>query len=113
MGDDIRNVGRLLVWEHEEVIDKLYEKRIEHNLTLDDQMKSFSAICHSKNIYCSRTRAVVYKLSGITKRDYEKFGNETCSRKYAGWQYLASFAGSFLGSKLVPYMKQQYMTEVR
>jgi hypothetical protein len=112
MGEDNRQVGPLIVWETEEVIDKLYEKRMEYNLTIGDQMKSFSMICHREDIYCSRTRAVVYKLTGITKRDYEKYGNETCDRKYAGWQYLSSFAGSYFGSKAVSIMKHPFMNKV-
>jgi len=112
MGSGNQHVGPLIIWENEEVIDKLYEKRLEFNLTVADQMKSFSLICHGEDIYCSRTRAVIYKLTGISKRDYGKFGNETCDRKYAGWQYLSTIAGSYLGSKVVPIMKHPFINIV-
>ena len=112
-GEEKRDVGPLIVWDNEEVIDKLYEKRMGYNLTLDDQMKSFSIICHKDDIYCSRTRAVVYKLTDITKRDYEKYGNETCDRKYAGWQYLSYFAGSSLWVNVVSFLKRPFMHAVR
>jgi hypothetical protein len=112
MGAENKHVGPLIIWENEEVIDKLYEKRMEYNLTLEDQMKSFSLICHREDVHCSRTRAIIYKLTAITKRDFEKFGNETCDRKYAGWQYLSSVTGSYLGSRVIPIMKQPLMSMV-
>ena len=101
-----KNVGILVVMENEEVIDKLFQTRIQFNLTAEDQMKSFGEICNKENIYCERTQAIVYKLTDITKRDFEKFGNETCSRKYAGWQFLTLFASSFMGSKASKVVKQ-------
>ena len=80
-----KNFGPLVIWEDEEVIDKLYEIRIKYNLTLADQMAAFAEICHKDEIYCARTRAIIYKLDDINKSDFEHFGNETCLRYFAGW----------------------------
>lgn len=91
------NVGTMLVWDHEEVVDKLFEKRVEYNLTLLDQVKVFSDICTRKDIYCSRANAIVYELKDITIRDFERFGNETCNRKSFGWQFLTSTSDSSIG----------------
>jgi len=92
-------VGPITVMENEEVIDKLYQKRIEFNLTAEDQMQTFSEICIRDDVYCARTQAIIYKLIDITKKDFEKYGNETCSRKYAGWQFLSSVHNSYLTFK--------------
>lgn len=105
MGD--REVGPLIVMENEEVIDKLYQKRLAFNLTVEDSMKCFSEICGRADIYCARTQAVIYKLTDITKRDFEKYGNETCSRKYAGWQFLSSFGDSYLGSRATKVVEKE------
>jgi len=106
------NIGPLVVWENEEVIDALFAKRILFNLTEEDQMKSFGEICYSVNVFCARTKAVVFKLSHLTTRDYQKFGNETCARKYAGWQYLESVTKSFMGSKMTALVKQKSVEQV-
>ena len=92
-------IGPLTIWDQEEVVDKLFNIRMELNLTETDQMTTFGLICTKREVYCKRTQAKIYELTGITKKDYEKFGNETCQRKYAGWQFLESFVSSSLGSK--------------
>jgi hypothetical protein len=107
------NIGPLLVWEGEEVIDILYRKRLDHNLTLRDQMESFSKICIKRDIYCERSRAIVYELKDITKQDFEKYGNETCTRKYMGWKFLSSVAESNFGSKLSTLAKNESTENVR
>jgi hypothetical protein len=106
------NIGPLKIWYGEEVVDILYEKRIEHNLTLNDQMASLSFICKQQDVHCERTRAVVYQLKDITKYDFEKFGNETCERKYMGWQFLSSVANSFFGSKVTKIVNSDYVKVV-
>jgi len=111
MGDV--NVGPLLIWEDQEVIDILYQLRIAHNLTLSDQMESFSKICTQRDIYCERSRAIVYELKDITKQDFEKFGNETCVRKYMGWKFLSSVADSYIGSKLSRFALNESFERVR
>lgn len=105
------NVGTIIIWEHEEVIDKLFEKRIEYNLTLLDQSKAFSSICTRKEIYCARSSPIIYKLEDITARDFERFGNETCSRKLFGWQYLTSTSDSWLGSKAAKAIQNEKVAE--
>jgi hypothetical protein len=100
-----RDIGPLRIWYGDEVVDVLYQKRIDHNLTLNDQIASLNFICLQHEVYCHRTRAVVYELKDITKHDFEKFGNETCSRKYMGWQFLSAVANSFIGSKLSSFTK--------
>ena len=107
------DVGSLVIWEDVEVIDALYQKRLEYNLTIDDQLQAFGAICKTRGMYCKRTRAMVYELKQITKRDFEKYGNETCSRKYNGWQYLSSFTNSFIGAKLCSIVAQEFVEMVR
>lgn len=99
------DIGPLTIWHGDEIVDILYQKRIQHNLTLNDQIASFNFICTQHDVYCQRTRAVVYELKDITKHDFEKFGNETCARKYMGWQFLSVVANSFFGSKLSSFIK--------
>jgi len=99
------DIGPLEIWYGDEIVDILYQKRIEYNLTLHDQILSFNLICKQRDVYCHRTRAVVYELKDITKHDFEKFGNETCARKYMGWQFLSTVANSFFGSKLSNFIK--------
>jgi hypothetical protein len=105
MGDT--NVGTLLVWDHEEVVDRLFEKRIAYNLTLLDQVKAFSNICTQKEIYCSRSYAIVYELKDITIRDFERFGNETCDRKLFGWQFLTSTSDSWFGTQAIKVIQNE------
>ncbi len=105
-------IGPLTIWDGEEVIDVLYSKRLELNLTASDQMKAFSLICSSQEVYCERTHAKIFELTGITIRDFEKFGNETCERKYAGWQFLESIVTSSLGSKASDFVKHDYVEKV-
>jgi len=107
------DVGQMVVWDDEEVIDKLFQKRLEFNITFDDQMEAFSTICTKRDVHCARSQAVIYELKDITKRDFEKYGNETCSRKYNGWQFLTSIAESFIGSKLRSLVVKESMEKVR
>ncbi len=93
-----KSVGPLLVWEDEEVIDKLYQLRFDFNLTLQDQMMTFSDICTRPDVQCARSQAIVYELKDLSKLDFEKYGNETCSRKYNGWQFLSSVSSTSIGS---------------
>jgi len=62
------NMGQLEIWGQQEVVDVLYNLRQAYNLTEIDQIESFSAICHSGEVYCERTKAVVYRKTEITKR---------------------------------------------
>ena len=95
----------LTIPEEEEVIDTLYRKRLEFNLTVEDQAESFTAICKDGDVHCSRSRAVVYSMQNISILDYARFGNETCARKFAGIQYLSSFAESSLGSGIASLLQ--------
>jgi hypothetical protein len=107
------DIGPMVIWDNEEVIDILFEKRMELNLTEADQMMTFGHICGRREIYCERTQAKIYELNGITKRDYEKFGNETCHRKFAGWQFLESVgSSSFFGSKAKDVIKLESVERV-
>ncbi|KAL7525703.1 hypothetical protein ACHAXR_005428 [Thalassiosira sp. AJA248-18] len=74
------DLGQLVIWQDEEVIDALYNLRKSYNLTAEDQKMKFNEICKKADVVCERTRAVVFQKTGITKLDYEKFGNETCKR---------------------------------
>ena len=83
-----RIIGGLAIWEGEEVIDKLYQIRLQNNLTLYDQMESFAMICESNIIHCGRSRALIHRVSGINWKEYDDEGDSTCKRYHAGWQYL-------------------------
>lgn len=107
-----KEIGPLTIWDSEEVIDVLFQKRLQFNLTVSDQMGTFSKICTQQEIYCERTQAKVFEMTGISKKDYEKFGNETCHRKYAGWQFLESFVASSLGSKARDLFKLESVEKV-
>lgn len=102
----------LVIWEEEEVIDKLYDLRITHGLSLEAQMVRFQEICSSEKVHCSRSRAVTYRRSGINLKDYEIFGNETCVRQYAGWKYLSAFTSTKVGSKLSEYIREENVENV-
>jgi len=106
------DIGPLTIWEQEEVVDVLYKKRKELNLTVSEQMSTFGVICSRQEIHCGRTQAVIYELSGLTKMDFGKYGNETCARKYAGWQFLTYIASSSLGSKASTFMKHEVVVMV-
>jgi hypothetical protein len=88
-------IGHLVVWEHEEVIDVLYRKRIEYGLTIKQQMALFNEICSSEEVYCKMTRAAVYRRS-VNKLDYDTnttmvYGNATCDRNYMGWRFISGW----------------------
>lgn len=102
----------LVIWEHQEVIDVLYQIRRKYNLTYQDQMVKFSEICSSEKIHCGRTKAEIFRLSDINYNDYPRKGNETCGRRFAGWQYLASVSQSKIGSKVIEFMNSRDYKEV-
>ena len=95
----------LTIPAEEEVIDTLYRKRLEFNLTVEDQAESFTGICKDSDVHCSRSRAVVYSMHNISILDYARFGNETCARKFAGIQYLSTFSESSLGSGIASLLQ--------
>lgn len=110
MGDTM--IGALTIWDGEEVIDVLYEKRMEFNLTLNDQMRAFGEICYQRHVYCERSQAIVYKLTDLSKLDFEKYGNETCGRKYNGWQFLSSVTTSSIGSIATDTVRKESVEHV-
>ena len=63
-------VGPLVIWETEEVIDKLYEIRQKFNLTLSNQMTKFTEICKQEEVFCGRSRAVVYAINDINHNNF-------------------------------------------
>ena len=107
------HIGSIIIWEDEEVIDKMYELRKKYNLTLHDQMSTFTIICQKDEIYCGRTRAILVKLDDINKSDFEHFGNETCLRYYAGWQFMSSVTQNAVGGKLSEFAGKEGAKEVR
>jgi len=110
-GNDTVALGQFVIWDDEEVIDKLYKLRREHDLTLTDQMEALSEICSKEEVYCSRTRARVYQMTGINYNDYGRYGNETCKRQYAGWQYLLSFSETRFGTKVTEFIRKEEVKE--
>ena len=107
------NMGQLEIWGQQEVVDVLYNLRQAYNLTEIDQIESFSAICHSGEVYCERTKAVVYRKTEITKLDFEKFGNETCKRQFVGVKFRSSFVNLPFGSQLSDFLKKDSSKAVR
>lgn len=61
------NMGQLVIWEDEEVVDTLYNLRQSYNLTKEDQIVEFNKICKNPEVVCERTKAVVFRKSEITK----------------------------------------------
>jgi hypothetical protein len=106
------HMGQLEIWGHEEVVDVLYNIRRHYNLTLADQLASFSDICHRDEVYCERTKAIIFKKTGITKLDCEKFGNETCKRQFVGVKFRSSFVDLPFGSKIAEFLKKDSATAV-
>ncbi|GMI07595.1 hypothetical protein TrVE_jg3201 [Triparma verrucosa] len=112
------NIGDIAVWEHEEVIDVCYRKRIEYNLTVSQQMELFNGICALKDVYCERSRAVLYQ-EVVNKRDYdyEEYAdnNSTCPRKYCGWRFIAGWEGPI--NKVIAWLNEDgnidYFTDPR
>ena len=107
-----QSIGPLKIGEKEEVIDVLYRKRLDFNLTIEDQMESFTMICKEADIYCARTRAAVYSMYNISVLDYDRFGNETCQRKYASVQFLAKFADSAVGGTVASFLKNDQVASM-
>ena len=105
-------VGPLVIWQKEDPIDKLYKLRIEWNLTLEAQMIAFRDICASKDVYCNRTQAAIFRRRDINKLDFEKFGNETCLRNVAGWQYLPWWSDYEWITAIIDKLKLEHYQEV-
>lgn len=103
MGNEV--LGKLVIWEDEEVVDVLYNIRKHYNMTVHDQRVSFNEICKRPEVPCNRMKAIVYKKTEITKLDYEKFGNETCKRQFVGVKYLASFNDLPFGDEISKMLK--------
>ena len=104
MGNKV--LGKLVIWEDEEVVDVLYNIRKHYNMTVHDQRMSFNEICKRPEVPCNRMKAIVYKKTEITKLDYEKFGNETCKRQFVGVKYLASFNDLPFGDEISKMLKE-------
>lgn len=137
MGDV--NMGQLVIWQDEEVVDVLYNLRQNYNLTLDDQIVSHNEICANEDVNCDRTRAVIFQKTGselllfvvlllyclfachqysaplssclnihiVTKLDYERFGNETCNRQFAGVKFRSTFVDLPFGGKMAEFLKEE------
>ena len=104
MGNEV--LGKLVIWEDEEVVDVLYNIRKHYNMTVHDHRMSFNEICKRPEVPCNRMKAIVYKKTEITKLDYEKFGNETCKRQFVGVKYLASFNDLPFGDEISKILKE-------
>ena len=100
-----KTLGKLVIWEDEEVVDVLYNIRMHYNMTAFDQRVSFDDICKRPEVPCNRFKAIVYKKTQITKLDYEKFGNETCKRQFVGVKHLSSFSDLPFGDKISKTLK--------
>jgi len=107
-----KELGRLVIWEDEEVVDVLYNIRMHHNMTAQDQRISFNDICKRPEVPCNRFKAIAYRKTQITKLDYEKFGNETCRRQFVGVKHLASFGELPFGGKISKMLKKDGVVSV-
>lgn len=107
-----KTLGRLVIWEDEEVADVLFNVRMRYNLTALDQRMSFNDICRRPEVPCNRLKAIVYRKTEITKLDYEKFGNETCKRQFAGVQHLSSFNDLPFGENISKMLKGDAVASV-
>ena len=54
-------MGQVVIWEDEEVVDVLYNLRKGYNLTVEDQIVKFNEICKNPDVNCQRTRAVIFQ----------------------------------------------------
>ena len=106
------DMGQVVIWQDEEVIDVLYNLRKSYNLTLEDQTMKFNEICKKPDVVCERTRAVVFHKTDITKLDYEKFGNETCKRHVMGVKFVSTMNHLPFGSKVADFLKEDTPKEV-
>jgi len=95
-GPDI-NIGQVAVWEKEEVVDVLYMKKVQFNLTTMQMYELFYEICNEEDVYCERNVAVVRPRINPNKLDYAKnmtmlrAGEGTCERQYMGWRYISGW----------------------
>lgn len=105
-------MGQIEIWGDQEVVDVLYTLRRQYNLTEADQVEKFSEICHKSEVYCERTKAIVYRKSEITKLDFEKFGNETCKRQFVGVKFRSSFVNMPFGGQLSDFLRKESSKEV-
>lgn len=110
MGDI--EMGQLVVWEDEEVVDVLYNLRKSYNLTAEDQRIKFNEICKEPEVGCERTRAVVFQKTEITMLDYQKFGNETCKRQFVGVKFRSGFVNLPFGIKMAKLLKDDAVKNV-
>ena len=106
------DLGQLVIWEDEEVVDVLYGLRTRHNLTKVDQIVEFNNICKKPEVECQRNRAIVFQKTEITKLDYEKFGNETCKRQFVGVKFRSSFVSLPFGDKMAAQLKEDSVKSV-
>ena len=106
------NFGPITIWETEEIVDKLYQIRQEYNLSLQDQQSKLNEICAKHDVFCERSKAIVFHVTGINKFDNVKYGNETCIRRYAGWQYIASIMNTKIGEKLNDFIQRKNVKKV-
>eukprot|EP00587_Corethron_hystrix_P003774 CAMPEP_0113321936 /NCGR_PEP_ID=MMETSP0010_2-20120614/15250_1 /TAXON_ID=216773 ORGANISM="Corethron hystrix, Strain 308" /NCGR_SAMPLE_ID=MMETSP0010_2 /ASSEMBLY_ACC=CAM_ASM_000155 /LENGTH=513 /DNA_ID=CAMNT_0000180227 /DNA_START=13 /DNA_END=1551 /DNA_ORIENTATION=- /assembly_acc=CAM_ASM_000155 len=108
MGDGV-DLGSLVIWQDEEVIDVLHAIRMKHpqNITIHDQMRAFSRICHREEVECQKTNATVFKINNINWRDYPFFWNETCEVYVAGWQHMSDMGKVWKGDKIVEFLKRE------
>mmetsp|Transcript_1324 Transcript_1324/g.2858 ORF Transcript_1324/g.2858 Transcript_1324/m.2858 type:complete len:850 (+) Transcript_1324:50-2599(+) len=105
-------MGQLVIWEDEEVVDVLYNLRQSYNLTKEDQILEFNKICKEPEVVCERTQAVVFQKTEITKLDYEKFGNETCKRQFVGVKFRSGFVNLPFGSKMAEWLNEDSVKSV-
>ena len=69
-------MGKLVIWEEQEVVDVLFNLRRHYNLTLEDQINKQNEICKKPEVHCGRLRAVVHRKTDITALDYQKCKSE-------------------------------------
>lgn len=69
-------MGKLVIWEDQEVVDVLFNLRRHYNLTLEDQINKQNEICKKPEVHCRRLRAVVHRKTDITALDYQKCKSE-------------------------------------
>jgi len=105
-------IGPVAIWEHEEVADKIFQISQRFNISFSARVTKLNYICQKEEVYCSRIKAIVHQITDINKNDYAKFGNETCLRRYAGWQYLSSVSNSKTGEMITKAMKKYSLQDV-
>lgn len=107
-----KQLGKLVIWEDEEVVDVLYNIRMRYNMTAHDQRMSLNEICKKPEVPCNRVKAIVYRKTQITKLDYERYGNETCKRQFVGVKHLTSFSELPFGKVISKMLKEDTAVSV-